>query len=178
MVLFTFLLWWSTRDLVKGAEKSSRKQLRAYLTVVIGGAAFQERRQGIPDLKFEAIPLIVNTGQTPAYNVRFRINADILTPGFPKGFMFPLSDEIMGGSVIGPNQTANMSATIKDFIGDKEVDDVKYMISGQRGLNVWGVVTYIDIFGHEWETQFAQTLYWHLDGKLFGKYCPEYSNAT
>src|SRR5262249_20928665 len=74
--LATVLLAISTPVLVwSGVQqhKTTRAQLRAYLSVVIGTAVYQERDK---NLRFEAKPTIVNTGQTPAYNVRYRIKAD------------------------------------------------------------------------------------------------------
>jgi hypothetical protein len=45
-------------------------------------------------------------------------------------------------------------------------------------LYVWGIVNYTDIFGDNWETKFAQLLYWQFDNRLLGKYLPEHSKAT
>src|SRR5580658_4395213 len=51
-------------------QVGNRAIIRAYLTVVIGSAVYQERRIGQGDLKFEAKPNLVNTGNTPARKVR------------------------------------------------------------------------------------------------------------
>jgi|GraSoiStandDraft_4_1057263.scaffolds.fasta_scaffold975782_1 hypothetical protein len=70
---FTFLLvfvtGWLVRATIKlwrGAEDTAQRQLRAYVTSVFGNAG----RQGITKgFRFEFRPSIVNTGQTPAYNL-------------------------------------------------------------------------------------------------------------
>ena len=51
------------------------RQMRSYLSVVIGVAIYQERDRGI---RFEARPSIKNNGSTPAYNVRYRASAALL----------------------------------------------------------------------------------------------------
>jgi hypothetical protein len=55
-------------------KTGNRAILRAYLTVTIGTALYQERRgPGLADLKFEGGANLLNTGNTPARNVRIRI---------------------------------------------------------------------------------------------------------
>src|SRR5215207_3972459 len=49
-------LWVATRSLVRGAEDTAARQLRAYVVVEPGAI-------------FEIQPIIVNAGQTPAYEV-------------------------------------------------------------------------------------------------------------
>ncbi len=48
--------------IVSTIEQGNRDVLRAYLTVTIGNALYQERREGQSDLKFEGKPNLVNTG--------------------------------------------------------------------------------------------------------------------
>ena len=66
-------------------HKTTRAQLRAYLSVIIGTAVYQERDK---NFRFEAKPAIVNNGQTPAYNVRYRIKADIFTDSVAASYTF------------------------------------------------------------------------------------------
>ncbi|MGH6848084.1 MAG: hypothetical protein ACREC0_11800 [Methylocella sp.] len=66
--LFTAALWWSTRRLVKGAEETAKRQLRAY--VLVASAKLDLPK---PDTK-EAHMSFKNFGQTPAYNLRIWIN--------------------------------------------------------------------------------------------------------
>jgi hypothetical protein len=67
MVLVTGGLWKATRDLVKGAEKTAERQLRAYLTAKAGNIIHERRSDG---WWLEWHPEITNVGQTPAYRVR------------------------------------------------------------------------------------------------------------
>jgi hypothetical protein len=67
-------LWWSNRRLVTGAEKSSERQLRAYIFVTASqivaadadGTMFQPLQNIRAGTRPLAILTIKNTGQTPA----------------------------------------------------------------------------------------------------------------
>src|SRR5260221_484977 len=74
------------------------QQMRAYICVVIGSAVYQERAK---NLKFQAVPSVVNAGLTPAHKVSFRADAAILPIPLPENFTFPLPDIAQGTSVFG-----------------------------------------------------------------------------
>ncbi len=142
--------------------------MRAYLSVVIGGAVYQERQDGV---KFEGKPNLVNTGSTPARNVRVRIAAELVAPTDAEKFTYPLPGEIAKApAVAAPHQTYILSAIVEDFVPDFEVAAIK---GGQgRALTVWGVVTYDDIFGDSHETKFGQWLFWYPNQTVYGYYIP------
>jgi hypothetical protein len=79
------IITWRIVSLGKDQSETTRKQLRAYLSIVIGQATYQDDARNI---RFEAKPLLINNGETPAYNVRVRIKADILTDSVSKNFTF------------------------------------------------------------------------------------------
>lgn len=146
-----FIAWQATlmSQTVSASAESSKRELRAYLTVVVGGAIFQERRGADKggDLMFECRPLIVNTGQTPARNITYKARAAVMPLPLPKEVHLPEApDDDIGGSIIGPQQNANMFAVVDGFRPDNEVQGVKSGI-GDKGLYVWGRVTYEDVFG-------------------------------
>ncbi len=139
----------STEDYVQIARETAQYQLRAYVSVSIGPAIYQERRaQDVGgDLMFEARPLLINTGQTPAKNLRFKARAAILPVPLPQGHHLPDGfDENVGESILTPQQQANMFATVDGFCQDGEVDSIKKM-SGDKALFTWGLVTYKDFWG-------------------------------
>ena len=142
--------------------------LRAYMSVVIGSAVFQERQDGF---KFEGKPNLVNTGNTPARNVRIRIAAQIVPVADAENFPYPLPEEVAKASAVAaPHQTYILSAMVKDFVPDNEVVAIR---GGQgKALTVWGVVTYDDIFGQHHTTKFAQWLFWYPNNTVFGLYIP------
>lgn len=136
-----------------------RMQMRAYLTVLIGDGVYQDDR-----MNFAAHPQILNSGHTPARNVRWKIAVDILPVPLPQGYKFRLPDDRHGGTIIGPGQNAFMSAIYNIRIAEDQVIRVK---AGDRdALYVWGFLAYEDIFGKTHRTTFAQQIYWHQSGPL------------
>jgi DNA-binding protein YbaB len=144
--------------------------LRAYLTVLIGTAIYQEKREGMVDLKFEAKPLLVNTGNTPARNLCMKKAADILPIPIPEDFKFPLPEEwITGVGAVGAHQNYTIGEVIDDYVPWGEVGAVKKGVT--RALCIWGIVTYEDIFGVKHFTQFWQIINWQMDGQtIYGHY--------
>jgi hypothetical protein len=182
-VLFTlfFIAWQALlmRQSVLASDEVSKRELRAYLTVVIGTGVFQERRDEDKggDLKFESDPLLVNTGRTPARRITFKARAAIMPVPLPNGINLPdAPDEGIGGNILGPQQNANLFAIVDGFCADKDVDSIKYG-KGDKGLYVWGRVTYEDVFGEDHFTLFCQHIYWDLGDKVRGHYIPGRNDA-
>lgn len=142
--------------------------LRAYISVVIGNAIYQERQDNI---RFEGKPSMVNTGSTPARNVRIRIAAEIVPVSETEKFAYSLPEEVAEASAVAaPHQTYTLGATVKGFVPDAEVAAIK---QGQgKALTVWGVVTYDDIFSESHTTKFAQWLFWYPNQTVYGLYIP------
>jgi hypothetical protein len=86
-------------------------------------------------------------------------------------------DDDIGGSILGPQQNANMSAVVDGFRPDNEVQGVKDGI-GDRGLYVWGRVTYEDVFGDSHFTRFCQHIFWDLQNNVRGHYIPGRNDAN
>lgn len=153
---------------------SAMREQRAYLTVIIGQAVYQERRPGRKggNLRFQCKPVVVNTGRTPAKKLKFNARAGIFAmplPGethLPEGF-----DENTRESILGPQQNAIMNAVLDGFCQDSEVKAIKEA-TGNRGLYVWGLITYEDVFGKSHYTRFCQHIYWDLANNVLGHYIP------
>ena len=142
--------------------------MRAYISVVIGGAVYQDRQD---DLKFEGKPTLVNSGSTPARNVRVRIAAAIVPRADAETFSYQLTEQIAKApAVAAPHQTYILSAIVKDFVPDDEIPAVKQ--GSGKALTVWGDVTYDDIFGDSHTTKFAQWLFWYPNQTVYGYYIP------
>jgi hypothetical protein len=152
---------------------SEQRQLRAYISVTVGGALFQE---GPKNLKFEARPQIINTGRTPAHHVRSIIRAAILPFPLPPDFEFPLPEEFSGGAVLGPQQTFILHGIVDDFVAEEEVEAIKPGTNG-RALSAWGTVSYQDVFGTSHHTNFAQSLIWLPNGNIYGYYSTNHNDA-
>jgi hypothetical protein len=151
-------------------SRTSRAELRAYLSVTIGAAIFQDDR-----LRFEGKPTVVNNGQTPAYNVRYSIRSEILTESIAANYIFTAPpDTPRSQSSIGPRENRLMSGVLSYRVQDGEVADIKY--GKGKCLWTWGVVYYDDVFGKTHFTQFCQRLTWTLDdAKINGIYDPRFA---
>jgi hypothetical protein len=164
---------------VSDSAEVSKIELRAYLTVVIGAAIFQVRRDADKggDLMFDCRPLLVNTGKTPARNITYKARAAVMPVPLPKDVKLPEAPDVdSGGSILGPQQNANMFAMVEGFRPDNEVQDVKFGV-GDKGLYVWGRVVYEDIFGEIHFTRFCQRIFWDMQGNVRGNYIPGRNDA-
>jgi hypothetical protein len=157
-------------------KDGNRLALRAYVSVIIGGATHQERNlpanRGGGDLKFDGKVQVVNTGATPARKVHIRKAAAILPAPIAPDFAFPLPDEPADEAyaTIGAHQNYIVTAVVPDFVPDDDVEAIK--IGAGRNLCVWGVIAYEDIFGGRHTTKFGQQLSWMTNGNIFGLYIP------
>lgn len=163
--------------IVTTIDKGNRDVMRAYLSVVIGSAIYQMRREGQSDLRFEGSPHLVNNGNTQARNVITRIAAEILDTATIEKFAFPIPEAQVKGraQVIGAHQSYILSGIVKNFVPDEEVAAIKE--GRDKGLYVWGVVTYDDIFGESHQTKFCQQLTWWPDGTVYGYYIAGQNDA-
>ncbi|MBO9545249.1 hypothetical protein [Caulobacter sp.] len=165
----------NTKQIVESVEVSKsvaasqrifgKTQLRAYVAVLIGDAIYQDGK----GLRFEARPALMNTGHTPARNLRWRIRAAILPVPLPKDFRFPLGPHREGNALLPPGHTFSISAVIDGFVDESEIENIKK--NHGKALYVWGCLSYQDLFKRTHRTTFAQQLWWRKAGK------PEESGA-
>jgi hypothetical protein len=153
-----------------------QKQMRAYISVEVGTAAFQNQH-----LRFEAMPTLTNNGLTPARNVCFKILSDILDG---REIQHPLEFAEIGHLIINdmgmaPRQSLTIRRVVANRVPDGDVGDI--MEGNSRRLFAWGKVTYDDVFGGSWETNFCLS-YWFLkvgdEWKVFGNFYPKHNNST
>lgn len=152
------------------------QQMRAYISVIIGGAIFQERSK---NLRFAGKPRIVNTGHTPAHKVGFKIRAGIFSNPLPIDFDFKLPDEIIGAHVIGTGHFNDITGIVDDYVSDDQVGSIK--TGNESALFVWGIVFYEDVFGEPHETRFCQSITWIGKGEtetVLGYYNSRHNEAT
>lgn len=133
----------------------SAKQMRAYVSVLVHSGVYQEREKGF---YFEGKPMMLNMGNTPAHNVRYRATADILPIQIPSDFPFPLPERASSAATLGPHQNFIMGARVGTFYDDRDVFAIKNATG--RALYVWGIITYEDIFGDAHHTKFCQIITW------------------
>jgi len=122
----TLALWYVTWQTLKHAERSSERQLRAYMNVASATWDRSTRQVRVT---------IRNCGKTPALNVDWFIFADNKAGE-------QLTPKSIGGNVIGPDCDLFLRPNMR-----KRGDEHSLVI-------VFGMVTYKDVFGENHETRF------------------------
>lgn len=146
----------ASTESVAALKERTAQQMRAYLSVSIGGGIFQERHK---DLRFEVKPTLLNSGNTPAHKITYWAKAEILPFPLPDSFNFPpIEDTVQSSLVLGPHQSIVLNAMVNYFLLDEEVESVKRGI--ERRPHIWGIVTYTDVFGDIHTTKFSHSIYW------------------
>lgn len=156
------------------------KQMRAYLSVRIDRGVYQDQSA---NLRFAVMPMLTNTGFTPAHKVAYSAKADILPFPLADEFVFPALEKprsVFG--LLAPQQNLTMNAMVQgDFFDDDEVENIKR--GHERRLYVWGTVVYEDVFGQPRHTNFAHNIIWLprlKDGSepIYGNYVDRHNEAT
>jgi hypothetical protein len=146
----TVALWYATQSLVREAKRSSERQLRAYVAVKSRNAV------NVYCLKRPSADFIIeNTGQTPAYNVRFIARFEILP--------HPLPDNQVDLVKVKPEERKpNLTVhayqkTIGDIDGSEiiSMENWSAMCGDGHRLYLAGIVIYDDIFSRERRTKFC-----------------------
>lgn len=161
LVLFTFLLWLATRGLVKGAEDTAQRQLRAY---VVGKADIANLREIVNGYVAEID--IQNSGTTPAYDVHCWSEWKMLDDNESRSYVFKLAPKEIKGPrfVVNPGIIHTMSVEIKQSDEDRRTT--------QKRLYIWGEIRYRDAFQKNRWSRFR--LYRHVhSGKQIWAYCDE-----
>ena len=143
LALATFFLWRSTRDLVRGAENTAERQLRAYVFV-----KSMELRYFGTTRPFEVAARVKNSGQTPAYHLRTRITATLA--------VFPIKEFVSapptpGESILGPSDELEISNVSPRTL---TADERGKTVNGEYAIYVYGEIDYVDAFGRTRHTRF------------------------
>lgn len=168
LVLATFALWWQTRNLVKSAERTAGRQLRAYIGVAKMQLVFREVEQnpgikkGEPGWIWGDALLFAykNYGLTPAFQVYIHVNWQSIP--FPQGLPhdFDYKDRFVtlpqgssftfSFSIADPGQMNQTTIIIDDpiyFIEAKEKRAWK--------VYIYGHIDYTDIYKIRWRRDFC-----------------------
>jgi hypothetical protein len=168
LALATILLVLATWALVREAKSTAQHQLRAYVSVVVGGAASQDTDKGVG---FRGHPRIVNTGKTPAHGLTYWARAEIVKYPIPENFVWqpPSNARWEQPVTLNPGHHVFARAVVPTLIDEAEVEAVKRGDSGRR-LCIWGVAVYRDTFNKQQQIVFSQSLVWLPDGRVWGNY--------
>jgi hypothetical protein len=156
----------------------ARLQMRAYLSVGIGGATYQDEK----GLFFEARPVLVNDGYTPAHKIRYWARADILPWPLAPEFSFPTSGQATSySSSLAARHSFILNARVPDYVPAEDVDSIKHSLGIRpKRLCIWGKVSYEDIFGEDHFTNFCHGMYWMGEGEkegIFGNYSDRHNDS-
>ena len=177
---FTFTLWRATseqgrltRMAIDDARKSNKREMRAYLSVVVGGADYQDRET---NFKFAGYPILKNNGRTPAYKIRYWSKAEIIPDALIENYQFQIipTQELSQAS-IGPGEDRILTCIVPEFVNYAEVSDIK--IGKGKALWVWGTLHYEDAFGDSHHVNFSQRLRWLINGQVFGTYGHRFTDS-
>ncbi len=165
---------------VSTSSMNTRRELRAYLSVKIGDASYQDSSQGIP---FEARPLVANKGKTPAYNVRTRRIAEVVNflPGLSAGelpygsFPFQLPLTASGSGTLGADEHFLLIYAVNKGEDEGIVADVK--AAKGRAFMTWGEITYEDIFGDQHWLKYSLYYTWNKSDRIFGYFTERHNDA-
>jgi hypothetical protein len=131
----TLALWNATRHLVRGAERSSEMELRAYLFLEGNTPPITDTASGM-----EVRLLVKNVGKTPVYRMRHWINAAMQSSATTH---FPTEPFVGNNTYIPPGVELHMSVTLQTpwRLAMLDLDD-----GSDVKLYVWGRIEYIDAF--------------------------------
>jgi hypothetical protein len=183
LVLFTAILggstvalWWSTRRLVRGAEETAQRQLRAYVGVTVPDS---QLRHPDPSLQssdpsiFKMVLEIKNSGQTPAYDTITRYTTMLLDHPVAADYDFFRPIGVNPSTVVlNPNACIRSESTPHP-LSASEVEEMKDPNSKRR-LYTFGEITYRDAFNTGRHTHFC--FYNEWDGETFIGHVSEHYN--
>jgi len=138
LVYYTKNLWASTKNLVDDANETAKHELRAYISAANGALRLIP---GTTVLRAEVA--LMNSGRTPAHNVRYAITGAIR----PSGELgdFPEQDLSTRKQPIAPNAHWTVGHEFIDPpLTAADIHDVE---SRKKWVYVWGMAKYSDIFG-------------------------------
>ena len=146
----TYYLWKATQQLVIGAENTSERQLRAYVTLdrIMTNKVVNTDGQ-IVSIGFQ--PIFVNSGQTIARKVAYYSTiAYVIGDETPDAKFSTMPDELIISAIIGPSQTEVGPATAK-IKSANFADLVRHHVV----ILVYGAISYTDVFENPRRTEFS-----------------------
>jgi hypothetical protein len=148
LAVYTALLWRATGRLVKGAEDTAERQLRAYVCVEKSTGA--EARE---DPMWPAFKIVVrNFGRTPAYDFvgQVGVGVDVYPLASPPA---PppegVDTSLRSSTILGPDCESTFMAV---FRNKPDPAQVRAINEGRAAMWVRGFFTYRDAFGKARQT--------------------------
>ncbi len=150
----TCALWWATRRLVKGAENTAIRQLRAYISMVPQGLVSTLMRP--PDIHAQPVTVSIvtkNHGLTPARQVRFDYDVQVFPHPRPLGEQFPKpTRSIPNRFALAPGEDTPMNFSRPEALTTHELQKIR---EDAARIYCWGIVSYVDVFDVQQQTEFC-----------------------
>ncbi|MHB8268812.1 hypothetical protein [Bradyrhizobium sp.] len=163
-------LWGATTDLVKGAEDTAQRQLRAYVYVDPGNG---EIRIGLP---ISIAMLVKNAGQTPAHETRVWTKVEVIDFPLRENLKIELPDDAVPKLVIHPGTFAYGIQIQRD--APLTATEGAALRADSKRVFLWGVIFYKDVFNRDRETHFRLS----FGGEAFAmkklQWCEDGNTAT
>jgi hypothetical protein len=154
------------------------QQIRPYLSVHFGGGVYQDTK-----CRFGVNPILVNSGQTPAYNVKYTAKATVLPFPLPNDYTSPpLEFPQSTFGILAPHHQFTINAIVQERCDANDIEDIKR--GRGRRVYIWGKVIYTDKTtdpSKERYTNFAHSIFWVSTPQgetIFGNYADRHNDAT
>jgi hypothetical protein len=135
LAVFTFLLWYATRNLVLDAKNISKWDLRAYLSPADG------RLYLLTETVLRAEISLKNSGRTPAHKVRYSITGELRSPEDTRSFLD--QDLSTRNQPVAPNSHWTVGHEFLHLTGE----DIQDVVTDKKWVYIWGQAEYFDVFG-------------------------------
>jgi hypothetical protein len=169
LTVVTALLWWATRRLVKGAEDTAERQLRAYLFI-------DEAQLIVSDAAATVASTIRNFGQTPAKRIRNTARITIQPAAYPFAFE-PLEHvDAPGNAMLGPRTHLNSTQPVQ--YPQDGYPLLALLESGATTVYFQSLITYEDFFGKTRTTNYTAKTSKNLQGHWAFAPLPMGNDAT
>lgn len=142
----TALLYFATRDLVRGADKTAERQLRAY--VHTAESTVTNISTGNGNVTFTI--RIKNFGQTPAHKLSVLVAVELAPFPTDVSTLTKPSTESLKNITLGPTAENTITMTRAPF-SQTEIADM----AARKALYVYGTIRYEDAFGESRSTKFC-----------------------
>ena len=168
LFIATVALCWATQRLVRGADQTAERQLRAYLG--IDKSRFRnEAYYAQYEVGFR------NFGTTPANNVRIRLDTDLRDADDDRPFT--IGPDFQSYGPLSPGQI-----TMALYEEDADFDTAQWnsIYDGSKVLYVFGEILSEDVFDRTRSLKFRLKTEARFDSAKAGhlKYCPAGNEAT
>lgn len=165
----------NARELMDTQRQFGKLQMRPYISVIEPGFI----PQNIATPYYAEVQLImVNTGHTPAHNIRFAAFLRVLPAPLPNDFDFTVRpDQIITSGHINPGQRLFFRRNVGHILPAQQYAEI---IQG-RGINrlyIYGTIFFDDVFGDIHQTNFCSFGVWDTAGRFSTRNTPEHNNAT